>query len=177
MAPRSSTLDLRELPLKGGERAQRRIPIEIAPLTLGGLRYDVLVDGDEATVTVSRVSGGYLVALHVKAAIYGPCSRCLREMSSTVDAGEEEFVPRNPADWSPEDVSPFIEDLVVDVGGLARETVILALPPKLLCSEDCQGLCVVCGGVLNDDRCTCEAEQTDPRWDKLKGLEAHSDEA
>jgi uncharacterized protein len=53
-----------------------------------------------------------------------------------------------------------------------REQVLLALPGRTLCQEDCQGLCPHCGANRNSAPCTCEERQTDPRWNALAGLAA-----
>jgi uncharacterized protein len=53
---------------------------------------------------------------------------------------------------------------------LVREAIILSLPLKPLCSEECKGLCPICGTDLNKSHCHCVIEKTDPRWDMLKGL-------
>ena len=98
MSPLSSHLDLRELPLRGGERVERRVPVQIDPITLGGLPYDTLVQGDVAVVSVARVSGGFLVTVEMAASVYGPCSRCLRDVVLAVKAEQEEFVPQDPVE-------------------------------------------------------------------------------
>lgn len=56
----------------------------------------------------------------------------------------------------------------VDISAAVREAIILEAPMKPLCTEGCLGLCPVCGRNLNDDRCDCSMERTDPRWDVLK---------
>ena len=60
--------------------------------------------------------------------------------------------------------------LTVDFGKIVREAVLLALPMKLLCSEDCKGLCPICGGNLNENPCDCERRVVDPRWSQLAKL-------
>lgn len=165
-----SHLDLRELDLQKGERSEWHVPVEIGPLTLGGLRYDTLIEGDEAVASVARVGGGFLVTIRIAARLHGPCFRCLREVALSLEAEEEEFVPQDPAKWTAEDVSPFIDDLVVDVAGISREALVLALPTKLLCREDCAGLCAQCGRDLNEGQCACALDTVDPRWDTLKAL-------
>lgn len=170
MSPMRSYLDLRELDLPKGARAERRMPVQIGPLTLGGLPYDTLVEGDEAVVSIARVGGGFLVTVRIAARLHGPCFRCLREVALSLEAEEEEFVPQDPAKWTAEEVSPFIEELVVDVAGIAREALVLALPTKLLCREECAGLCAQCGHDLNEGACACSVDIVDPRWDKLRAL-------
>lgn len=52
-----------------------------------------------------------------------------------------------------------------------KESFILALPLKNLCSESCKGLCVGCGANLNLEKCSCpDNDKTDPRWDTLTKL-------
>lgn len=50
------------------------------------------------------------------------------------------------------------------------DTIILNLPMKPLCSNDCKGLCQKCGINLNEEQCNCELEYVDPRFEKLKEL-------
>jgi uncharacterized protein len=161
------SVDLREYPLKPGGKSERTYDLEIAPLTLGGQRIEVLVD-DGVTLVVERVAGGFLVTVRLVATIYGPCFRCLCELGKVTSAEEQEFVPLHEEDYGETELSPFVDDLVVDVAGMAREALILSLPEKLLCRDDCPGLCPVCGQNLGKGRCGCAPAFSDPRWDKLR---------
>ncbi|HEY1262465.1 MAG TPA: DUF177 domain-containing protein [Terriglobales bacterium] len=51
-----------------------------------------------------------------------------------------------------------------------REQVLLAMPLKSLCREECKGLCPHCGKNLNVENCTCSEEHEDPRWTALKDI-------
>ncbi len=103
------------------------------------------------------------------------CSRCLAEyeesISSDLDfvidlAGNLEQVKSEEEGYFfAEPSSAFFE-----IDDLVREAIILSLPLKPLCSEDCKGLCPICGTDLNKSQCSCVKEKTDPRWDQLKGL-------
>ncbi len=55
-------------------------------------------------------------------------------------------------------------DLVEDV----RQYLVLAIPQKLLCKEECRGLCQVCGANKNKTSCSCVENEVDPRWDGLR---------
>jgi len=52
---------------------------------------------------------------------------------------------------------------------LVWEDIVFALPPKILCNPDCQGLCHQCGANLNESTCACKPE-SDPRLEALKQL-------
>jgi uncharacterized protein len=58
----------------------------------------------------------------------------------------------------------------VDLDEVVREQLLLALPSRHLCREDCQGLCQKCGANLNDGHCSCEQGEVDPRWAALANL-------
>ncbi len=55
----------------------------------------------------------------------------------------------------------------VDLEPLVREAALLTLPQKMLCREDCLGICAHCGANRNQSDCGCDQEITDPRWDGL----------
>jgi uncharacterized protein len=105
------------------------------------------------------------------------CSRCLESYGSNLE-GEVEFSIRELADnseISPDDI-PENELVVaanateVDISGPIREALILALPLKPLCRENCLGLCPICGENRNEHKCECKVEETDSRWDGLRDL-------
>lgn len=170
MSKRAGWIDLAELPLNQGQRLLRVVDVHLEPVLLAGQTYQVLVGAEGVEVEVERISGGFMVRLRFSASVYGPCFRCLRDVKLEVDAQQEEFVPSRTAEWSPEDVSPFVKDLVVDVAGLAREALILGLPLKILCSEECAGLCPGCGREPHDGPCQEGPHVPDPRWAKLQDL-------
>jgi uncharacterized protein len=168
-------LDLKDLSLRGGDRFQQTFGLDIAPVTLGGARHDVVLP-DGVTVTVDRVAGGFLVGIDAEARIYGPCARCLKEVVLPVRAEQQEFAPTAKDGWEESDLSPFIADLVVDLSGLVREAVVLAVPAQLVCSPDCRGLCPACGHDLNTGSCACPPDVPDERWGKLRDLKTEMDE-
>jgi len=59
----------------------------------------------------------------------------------------------------------------VDLDELVREQILLALPSRRLCREECKGLCPTCGADLNAGRCACEQREVDPRWSALADLD------
>jgi uncharacterized protein len=50
------------------------------------------------------------------------------------------------------------------------ESLLILLPHKLLCREDCAGLCPQCGADLNEGPCFCASREGDPRFEVLRGL-------
>jgi uncharacterized protein len=58
----------------------------------------------------------------------------------------------------------------IDLDDDVRQYILLAIPQKLLCREECLGICPTCGVNRNNESCTCEVHVTDSRWDALKKL-------
>ncbi len=58
----------------------------------------------------------------------------------------------------------------LDISQEIRDMILLGLPAKILCSNDCRGLCPHCGVNLNKDECACQTEVIDPRWKALQKL-------
>lgn len=50
------------------------------------------------------------------------------------------------------------------------DALVLAIPIKILCREECKGLCDVCGTNLNIKKCSCKRDAQDPRWNVLKNI-------
>jgi uncharacterized protein len=69
----------------------------------------------------------------------------------------------------------FYEGGIIDVDELVREQLLLALPSRFRCGEDCKGLCPHCGADLNKETCACEHEEIDPRWSALAALKNKGD--
>ena len=98
-----------------------------------------------------------------------PCDRCAAETGRSF-----RFVFVHPVvtelkdDGDDEAVQA--ENYAVDLDGLLRDDVLLELPTKYLCREDCRGLCPECGKNLNEGPCNCTVRQADPRLEVLKKL-------
>jgi glycerol-3-phosphate acyltransferase PlsX len=60
--------------------------------------------------------------------------------------------------------------LLLDVDEIVKEQVLLAVPTRMLCREDCKGICPECGTDRNTGECDCVTNDIDPRWAALKNL-------
>lgn len=107
------------------------------------------------------------------------CDRCLAPKRAPLAVEfDTSFIPEAAEAAKTENVELLAEDLVlsaydgeaVDLDELVREQVLLALPSRRLCGEDCKGLCPKCGTDLNAGHCSCEQGEIDPRWSALAGL-------
>ena len=168
MGQRTEIFDLGRLALSSGEGTRIGLEVPVADFEFGGQRYAVPGGAMDATLDVSHTTTGYSMRLRFGAVLEGPCMRCLEEADHRVDVDSREV---DQPGGGEELTSPYLEDGHLDVGGWAREALVLALPTQIVCREDCLGLCAVCGENLNEAEADHEHErEPDPRWAALREL-------
>jgi uncharacterized protein len=169
MSHKSTVFDLASLRLAAGEGRRLEPSVQIDPLMLGGESYAVEPQSIAARVDVSRMTGhGYALRLRFAATLVGPCMRCLQEARRLVEVEAREVDrPGGGEELS----SPYLAEDLLDVNAWARDALLLAVPAKVLCREECAGLCPVCAADLNEAGPEHGHEQEpDPRWAKLREL-------
>ena len=135
---------------------------------------------EPATVTGKvRLTGNEVfVNGHVDTRARVECDRCLQPVETPVDADFEleyitgsEYESGNVAELTEAEMSVAVFDgKAIDVDEIVKEQVVLAVPTRMLCREDCKGICPECGTDRNTGDCSCTTEDIDPRWAALKNL-------
>jgi uncharacterized protein len=107
-----------------------------------------------------------------------PCARCLEPVVHEVSRGFDLLYRPLGSDAGRAELS--VTEAEAEIGyyqgeGLLledalREQLLLALPLKAVCREDCKGLCPHCGKNLNEGQCSCAEPVEDPRWSALKEI-------
>lgn len=118
------------------------------------------------------VSGGIVnnagrleLFLTVSTVFHTECARCLEEVSFEVSYVYEDRIVFEESD---EYIS--LDSDTFNLEEYVYEELSLSLPFRVLCSDDCKGLCPKCGTNLNISDCQCDNEYIDPRWAALKEL-------
>ena len=169
MAARTHDFDLAALRLSAGEGRRLTFEVPIEPLLLGSERYAADPGLVPVELGVSRMTGGgYALHLRFSATVLGPCMRCLKQAAPRIEVQAREVDRPGGGD---ELDSPYVRDETLDLAGWARDAFALAMPAKILCREDCAGLCPVCAADLNDAPADHGHDvEPDPRWAKLREL-------
>lgn len=98
-----------------------------------------------------------------------PCDRCQRDVRRPMTIPMQHVLVTS-LNREDNDELILVEDMRLDVSELAESDIILALPSKFLCKQDCRGLCPRCGKDLNDGDCGCDTREIDPRLESLRQL-------
>jgi uncharacterized protein len=139
---------------------------QTGPLKAAG-KVELVIDALEEI----RVKG------HLSVAMEADCDRCLEPAPFAIDSDFELYY-RPVAEGYGEEVAldeseaemGFYEGDGIELNDVLQEYVLLALPMQRVCSENCRGICPVCGQNRNEKGCGCQAEAVDDRWAALKHL-------
>jgi uncharacterized protein len=128
--------------------------------------------GKHEVIKDIRLRGLCSVALELQ------CARCLEPVPHDVNRQFELLYRPLGADAGRDELS--VTDAEAEIGyyrgegilleDVLREQVLLALPLRTLCQENCKGLCPQCGKNLNQEQCSCTVPAEDPRWAALKDI-------
>lgn len=123
-------------------------------------------------VLVDKFGKDYRLKISANFRAHYICDRCLNdyyperkeELNQLVHVGEA------PSEADEDIIYLEYGAKEIDIAPVLKEMFILQHPIKMLCSEDCKGLCPHCGANLNKENCRCASEPTDSRWDELRKL-------
>ena len=148
------------------------VPFETS-VDLSDLRYGTSYPVSEpvlATGMVRNTAGVLMMTGSITTCIHGICDRCADPFTRPVDIPLNVVLVTELASDENEDEWVFpLEGDSADLDDIVRTVFVLNLDSKLLCDEDCKGLCCRCGKNLNDGPCSCQKE-LDPRFAALKQL-------
>ena len=105
-----------------------------------------------------------------------PCDRCLEPVATSfqldftkdVDLNDQDDQNDEPIDEL--DEKNYIDGYNLDVDKLLYNEMLIGWPMKILCSEDCKGICNTCGQNLNKGTCNCEDTSLDPRMSVIRDV-------
>jgi uncharacterized protein len=145
------------------------------------LRHGNVIDfefpeGSPVQVSYHRAGLDLFFYGHISSHPTGQCARCLEQYEFPLDVDfAVVLAPKPPAGQAPEESEEdvdigYYEGEEIDLSPIVREQIILALPTRPLCREECRGLCPQCGANRNDTACECAEDVGDLRLSVLRTL-------
>ncbi len=131
---------------------------------------------------LSRSGSSILMKSRISAKTEWLCARCLETFAMDLTSEFTTSLKPKPPDFHiPEDIELTREDLEtefyegdeIEVSYLVKDQILLTLPQKAVCREECRGLCPRCGKNLNREVCHCKEDTVDPRLAPLKSFRVH----
>jgi uncharacterized protein len=136
------------------------------------------------TGRADRAGSDMRVRGRIEAALAAQCDRCLSEVAIPLEIPFDLlYAPADPGAGHGGEHELHERDLdfavyendQINLDEMVLEQLELSLPSRVLCREDCRGLCPQCGADLNVEQCNCKP-QIDPRWQALADLKAELEE-
>ena len=159
--------DLKKVFLKEDEVQNAEYDLDLHELSFnGGTPFKTPVKVSAKAVNRAGVVD---LAVTAKFGYTAPCDRCGEETITPFVCSFNHTVVQSLVG---ENESDYIEapDFVIELDAPVTADILLELPSKHLCKEDCKGLCPKCGKNLNLGECGCDLRETDPRLEVLKSL-------
>ena len=166
-------LNLSDVFKEQGKVVKEKVPVELTSFQTMGTQYFV-TKKSEAEWTLTNIEPGRAkIEGKAELTFKAPCDRCLSEVEVKLVLKPERFVvppeSLDPEDEEVDDLS-FLEGYQLNTETLLYNEIMENWPAKILCKEDCKGLCLVCGRNLNEGECGCDRFVPDPRLAGIQDL-------
>ncbi|CAN1515469.1 COG1399 Predicted metal-binding, possibly nucleic acid-binding protein [Microbacteriaceae bacterium] len=155
-----------DLTRRPGQMKELELDIELAiPMGQGAATVPA-GETIELNLRLESVHDGILATGEVDSTAMADCSRCLEPLKLAVEVDFQELFA-----YSLEQEDDFlVQDEKIDLEQAITDAVVLSLPFKPVCSEDCLGLCSECGVKLAEDPEHVHQAQNDSRWSELESF-------
>ena len=164
------TLDMR--PMLRGEVNRMDVDYMLSPEPISAVTFS----GDARVVgTITNEAGYMRLTLQAQLPYKGECARCLTPVEGIFSLEFERTVA-NEGTLTDEQLEDNVDEYVIiqngelDLDEELREALILSFPMRILCDEDCPGLCPKCGKPKREGECGCPTREIDPRLAILQTL-------
>ena len=138
-----------------------------------GVTYPIL-EKEEVELEIENLGSRKVkIGVKTKVVLSVPCDNCLAEQQVEIPVSSEVEVDFNlSAEDRVNDLNEtaYIDGYDLDVDRLVYEEILLGFPMKVLCQEDCKGICKVCGANLNQGECGCVRTEPDPRMSVIRDI-------
>lgn len=149
------------------------VPIRLEYFELKGIQYEFAYK-DPVKISITNLGERRVsIEASTKLALNIPCSRCLENVVTDFDihiSKEVDFRETEEERAKELDELNYISGYNLDVDVLVYDEILIDFPMKVLCDENCKGICNVCGLNLNNGTCDCESTGADPRMSVIRDI-------
>lgn len=142
--------------------------VAIEPVRYMGL--EVSFGKAEVRGSVKNISGAVELKAQVDGALSTSCARCMKPVEKTFCAQIAETLLQEGDRREGNDDAVIFEGYSLPLDEIILNSILVSMPVRYLCKDDCMGLCQICGRDLNEGECGCRSEEIDPRFEVLSKL-------
>lgn len=155
-----------------GKQTSMEVPLEMTSFERGRESFEILEKSPVAFTFTNIEPEKARVEGNVKLTFRTSCDRCLTEVPTILNLTFERIAvsPEAAAEEEDADDLSFMEGYQLNVETFVYNEIIGNWPAKILCKEDCRGLCPVCGQNRNERDCGCDTFVPDPRMAVIQDI-------
>ena len=165
------------VPLLRGEKNRITFEYKLAPIPMDRVKF---MDDAHVTGEITDSAGYMQLIAEAHLAYETECDRCLDKVDGTFTLDFERVVA-DEGTLTEEQIEENVDEYVIvengrlDIDEQLAEALLLDFPRKILCSEDCPGMCFKCGKLLKYGPCGCNTREIDPRLAILADLKLNEE--
>lgn len=166
-------INLTDVLTSEGKTEEQQVSIEMTSFSNGLEQFPIIEKTPVNLLLSNNGKGKARIEGKAKLVLKMNCDRCLKEVDEVInlDFFREVFAPDEIAESTDDECDQsFMEGYQLNVEDLINDEILLSLPMKVLCKEDCKGICRQCGKDLNEGECGCDTFVPDPRMAVIKDI-------
>ena len=153
-----------------GVQITKDVPLEMTRFENGTDSFEIL-SKSPVTFTFTNVEKGKAAVSGSAELVFGAvCDRCLTDVPVTMKLDFRRIVTAAGAEDEEADDQGFMEECQLDTEAFMHNEILVNWPGKILCRDDCRGLCLKCGQNLNLGECGCDRFVPDPRMAGIQDI-------
>lgn len=167
-------MNLTDVLTSAGKTEEKQIELDMTSFCYQGMEY-LIQKKKPLILKLSNLGDGKAgIQGRIELEILMPCDRCLKDVPTDMKLyfDRQVYAPEQTENLSEEELDEqnFMEGYQLNMEQLIHNEILLNWPTKVLCKENCKGICSVCGKDLNEGECGCDTFVPDPRMAKIKDI-------
>ncbi len=163
-------ISLAEVMNRRGETVQVEVNTSFDVFKRNGVDYPIRKKTPVRLTMTSPSSKRVLLQAEAEYVLSAPCDRCLREVELPFEIRRTLEIDFSKSEGEREEEMSCLSGYELDVDRFIFEEILVVFPTKILCNENCKGICNVCGADLNAGECGCDRTVIDPRMAAVQDI-------
>lgn len=162
-------IDISELLSVNGKNVEISVDIEMQRYVSRMCDYEIVKKKPLLIRLHNTGKRAFMLETTVDITLLMQCGRCLENVEHNLQFNVKKEIDMNESDEEKDELF-YISDDKLDIEKLVYNEILVNLPMKVLCSENCKGICNRCGANLNSQTCNCDTTELDPRMSKIRDI-------
>ena len=163
-------INLSDVLTSEGRQVKREVPLEMTGFGNGQERFEITNKSPVSFTFTNVEKGKARVSGSAELTFRTCCDRCLTEVSTVLGLDFNRLVTAPGVEDEEADDLEFMDGYQLDVEAFIHNEILVNWPAKILCRDDCKGICPKCGQNLNIRDCGCDTFVPDPRMAVIQDI-------